>query len=152
MKAKRQYRTKIESYYNGFNSRRGGRACKLLQTTKGSTAVSCPVTTRQAELLLCAFKASNTEACMRAPAVPDDCVIKLSVADVSMSDKQVNIHKAGGPNGLPGRILRTCTDQLTSVFTDIFNLSLTESVIVTYFKQTIIVHVPKNTKVTCLND
>ena len=50
-----------------------GRACKLLRTTKGSTAVSCPVTTRQAKLLLCAFKASNTEACMRAPAVPDDC-------------------------------------------------------------------------------
>ena len=29
------------------------------------------------------FEASNTEACMRAPVVPDDCVIKLSVADVS---------------------------------------------------------------------
>ena len=29
------------------------------------------------------FEASNTEACMSAPAVPDDCVIMLSVADVS---------------------------------------------------------------------
>ena len=29
------------------------------------------------------FKASNTEACMRASAVPDNCVITLSVADVS---------------------------------------------------------------------
>ena len=42
--------------------------------------------------------------------------------------------------------------QLASVFTDIFNLSLTQSVLPTYFKQTIIVPVPKNTKVTCLND
>jgi hypothetical protein len=41
---------------------------------------------------------------------------------------------------------------LTSVFSDIFNLSLTESVIPTCFKQTNIVPVPKNTKVTCLND
>jgi hypothetical protein len=32
------------------------------------------------DLYVC-FKASNTEACMRAPAVPDDCVITLSVAD-----------------------------------------------------------------------
>jgi hypothetical protein len=33
-----------------------------------------------------------------------------------------------------------------------FNLSLTESAIPTCFKQTTIVPVPKNTKVTCIND
>ena len=33
------------------------------------------------------FEASNTEACMRASAVPDDCVITLSVADVSKTFK-----------------------------------------------------------------
>jgi hypothetical protein len=43
-------------------------------------------------------------------------------------------------------------DQLASVFTDIFNLSLTQSVIPTCFKQTTIVPVPKEAKVTCLND
>ena len=66
---------------------------------------------------------------MRAPAVPDDCVITLSVADVSKTFKQVNIHKAAGPDRLPGCVLRACADQLASVFTDIFNLSLTESII-----------------------
>jgi hypothetical protein len=69
-------------------------------------------------------------------------VIKLSVADVSKTFKQVNIHKATGPDGLPGRVLKACVDQLASVFTDIFNLSLTESVISTCFKQTTIVPVP----------
>ena len=44
------------------------------------------------------------------------------------------------------------SDQLAGVFTDIFNLSLSESVVPTCFKQTTIVLVPKNTKVTCLND
>jgi hypothetical protein len=43
-------------------------------------------------------------------------------------------------------------DQLASVFTDIFNLSLTETAIPTCFKQTTIVSVPKKAKVTCLND
>jgi hypothetical protein len=62
---------------------------------------------------------------MIAPAVPDDCEITLSVADVSKTFKQVNIHKAAGPNGLAGRVLRACVDQLASVFTDIFNRSLT---------------------------
>ena len=98
------------------------------------------------------FEASNTEACTSAPAVLDDCVITLSVADVNKTFKQVNIHKAAGPDGLPGHVLKACADQLSSVFTDIFNLSLTESVIPTCFKQTTIVPVPKEAKVTCLND
>ena len=57
------------------------------------------------------------------------------------------------PHGqsLPGCVLRACAE-LASVFTDIFNLSLTESVIPTCFKQTTISHVPKEVKVTCLND
>jgi hypothetical protein len=80
------------------------------------------------------------------------CVITPSVADVSKTFKQVNIHKDVGPNGLPGHILKACMDQLASVFTDVFNLSLTESVIPTCFKQTTIVSVPKKVKVTCLND
>ena len=87
---------------------------------------------------------------MRAPALLDDYVITLYAADVSKTFKQVNIHKAAGPDGLPGRVLRACADQMASVFTDIFNLS--ESVILTCFKQTTIVPVPKNTKVTWLND
>ena len=76
---------------------------------------------------------------MRASAVLDDCVIKHSLADMSKTFKQVNIHKAAGPDELPERVLKACADQLASVFTDIFNLSLTESVIPTSFKQTTIV-------------
>ena len=89
---------------------------------------------------------------MRASAVPDDCVITLSAANVSKTFKQVNIPKAAGPDGLPGSVLRACADQLACVFTDIFNLSLSASVLPTCFKQTTIVPVPKKTKVTCLND
>jgi hypothetical protein len=67
------------------------------------------------------FEASNTEACKRAPAVLDDCVISLYV---SKTFKQTNIHKATGPDGLPGHVLKAWEDQLASVFTDIFNPSL----------------------------
>ena len=87
---------------------------------------------------------------MRAPAVPDKCVIALSVADESETFKQGNIHKATGPDGLQGRVLKVRANQLASVFTDIFNLSL--AVIPTCFKQTTIVPVPKKAKLTCLND
>jgi hypothetical protein len=98
-----------------------GRACKLLHTTKGSTAPSCPVT----QAYQTSFEASNTEVCMRASAVPDNCVITLSIDDVIKIFKQVNIHKAAGPDGLPGRVLRAWADKLASVFIDIFTLSLT---------------------------
>ena len=50
---------------------------------------------------------------------PEDCVMSLSAADVKKNFKQVNIHKAAVPDGLPGRVLRECADQLASVFTDI---------------------------------
>ena len=71
-----------------------------------------------------------------------ETVITFSIADVSKTFKQINIHKAVGPNKLPGRVLKAYEDQLASVFSDIFNLSLTESVIPTCFKKTTIVPVP----------
>ena len=77
------------------------------------------------------FETSNNEPCVRAPAVPDDCVITLSVADVSKTFKQVSIHKAAEPDGLPGHVLKPCADQLASVFTYIFNLYLTRFVLPT---------------------
>ena len=51
------------------------------------------------------FEASNTETWMRASAVPDNCVITLSAANVSNTFKQFNIHKATGSDGLPERVL-----------------------------------------------
>jgi hypothetical protein len=75
---------------------------------------------------------------MRASVEPDDCVITLSAANVSKTFKQ-------------GQMDYQDVYHLASVFTNIFNLSLSESVIPTCFKQTTIVPVTKNTKVTCLN-
>jgi hypothetical protein len=132
-----------------------GRAWELLQATKGKYSRELPSDSSLPDELnyfYAHFKAINTEACMRASAVPDDCVIKLSLADVSKTFKQVEIHKSAGPDCLPVCVFWACADQLASVFTDIFNLSLSESVIPKCFKQTTIVPVPKNTKVTCLND
>jgi hypothetical protein len=92
------------------------------------------------------------ESCMRAPAGPDDFVITLSLADVNQTFKHVNIHKAPGPDGLSGPVIRECANQLASVFTDMFNKSLTQSVKHTCCKQTTTVPLAKNTKVNLLND
>ncbi|KAI3368912.1 hypothetical protein L3Q82_025429 [Scortum barcoo] len=67
-------------------------------------------------------------------------------------DIQINTCKAPGPDSIPGRALKVCADQLADVFADIFNLSLLQSVVPTYLKETIIVLVPKKPKILCLND
>ncbi len=78
--------------------------------------------------------------------------LTLSVADVTRSFKRVNIRKAVGPDGIPSRVLKACAFQLAGVFTDIFNLSLSLSVVPSCFKKSTIVPIPKKNKITCLND
>ncbi len=57
---------------------------------------------------------------------------------------RVNAHKVSGPDGLPGRVLRVCTEQLADVFTHIFKLYLVQPVVLTYYKTVTIVPVPKH--------
>jgi hypothetical protein len=93
------------------------------------------------------IEASNTEACMRASAVPDNCVITLSVANVSKTFKQVNIQT--DYQDMNSKHVLTKWQVPSWTFSP---CPLTESVIPTCFMQTTIVPVPKNTKVTRLND
>ena len=107
--AKHQYRTKIDLYYTGSDARRMWQGLQTITDYKGKQSLELPSDTSLPDELnnfYARFEASNTETCMRAPAVPKDCVIMLSVANMSKTFKQVNIHKAAGPDGLPGRVLR----------------------------------------------
>ncbi|KAK3557526.1 hypothetical protein QTP70_028491, partial [Hemibagrus guttatus] len=47
---------------------------------------------------------------------------------------------------------RCCAEQLADVFTDIFNISLSTTVVPTCFKTTFIVPMPRKSMVSCLND
>ncbi len=79
-------------------------------------------------------------------------VITVSEDEVRRALKRVNIRKVAGPDGITGRVLRSCADQLAGLFTSIFNESLATSVVPTSFKKSIIIPVPKNNKPSCLND
>ncbi len=80
------------------------------------------------------------------------CAITFSEDDVRRELKRVNVRKAAGPDGITGRVLRSCADQLAGLFTSIFNESLATSVVPTSFKKSVIIPVPKNSKPSCLND
>jgi hypothetical protein len=97
--SKRQYRIKIESYYTGSDARRMGKGLQTITDYIVKPSHELPSDASLPDGLnafYAFFEASKTEACMRAPAVSDDCVITLFVADVSKTFKQVNIHKAAG--------------------------------------------------------
>ncbi len=82
----------------------------------------------------------------------DNHVITVSEDEVRRALKRVNVRKAAGPDGITGRVLRSCADQLAGLFTSIFNESLATSVVPTSFKKSIIIPVPKINKPSCLND
>ncbi|KAK3512518.1 hypothetical protein QTP70_015651 [Hemibagrus guttatus] len=72
--------------------------------------------------------------------------------DMRKAFRRTDTMKAAGPDGISGRVLRDCTDQLAPVFTEIFNLSWEQSVTPTCLKQTIIVPVPNKLQPAFLND
>ncbi|KAK1796915.1 hypothetical protein P4O66_000995 [Electrophorus voltai] len=76
----------------------------------------------------------------------------ITESDVRRVFKRVNTRKAAGPDGICGRVVKACTDQLAPVFTDIFNLSLTLGIVPSSFKRSTIVPVPKKPRPSALND
>ncbi|KAK3539364.1 hypothetical protein QTP70_003850 [Hemibagrus guttatus] len=78
--------------------------------------------------------------------------ISLSTTEVHSALSRVDPHKSAGPDGIPGRVPRTCADQLAQVFTGIFNLSLAQATVPTCLKTTTIIPVPKHSSAECLND
>ena len=66
--------------------------------------------------------------------------------------QRLNSRKAAGPDNISPCILKLCADQLSSVFTDIFNVSLSQCKIPHCFKKSTIIPVPKKSTASCLND
>ena len=65
---------------------------------------------------------------------------------------RTKVRKAAGPDGIPARVARSCSEQLAPVLTDIFNLSLQHRFVPRSFKESIVIPVPKKSTVTCHND
>ena len=97
--AKRQYRAMIESYYTGSEARLMWQGLQIITDYRGNPRRKLPSDTSlpgKLNAFYANFEASNTEACMRAPIVPYNCVIRLSVAYVTMTFKQVKFTRPQG--------------------------------------------------------
>ncbi|TWW54922.1 hypothetical protein D4764_0288930, partial [Takifugu flavidus] len=72
--------------------------------------------------------------------------------DVRRQFARLNPRKAPGPDGVSPSTLRHCAEELTPVFTDIFNSSLELCQVPACLKTSTIVPVPKKPRITGLND
>ncbi len=150
--AKWQYKNKVEEQFNTNNARSMWQGINNITGFKGNKPATVDITASLPDELNTFYaRFAHTES---APAAAAEEVspLPLSVVDVTRSFKRVNIHKAVGLDGIPGRVLRACPFQLAGVFTDIFNLSISLSVVPSCFKESTIVPIPKKNKITCLND
>ncbi len=155
--AKRQHKNKVEEQFNTINPRSMWQGINNITGFKGNKPATVNIAASLPDELntfYARFEADTTAHTESAPAAAAEEVspLSLSVMDVTRSFKRVNIRKAVGPDGIPGHVLKACAFQLAGVFTDIFNLSLSLSVVPACFKKSTIVPIPKKNKITCLND
>ncbi len=146
--AKQQFKNKVEEQFNTNNARSMWQGINNITDFKGNKPATVNIAASlpdELNLFYARFEAP-------AAVAEEVSAISISVADVTRSFKRVNIHKAVGPDGIPGHVLRACAFQLARVFTDIFNLSLSLSVVPLCFKKSTIVPIPKKNKITCFND
>ena len=150
--AKRQCRDKVESQFNGSDTRGMWQGLQSITDYKKKTS---PVVD---QVVLLPDRLNNFFAHFEDNTVPltwpatITSGLSFTAANVSKTFKRVNPRKAAGPDCIPSRVLRACADQLAGVLTDIFNQTLSQSALPTCFKRATIVPVPKKAKVAELND
>ena len=134
-RAKYDYKLRIEDNFNNSDSRRTWKGIQALTTYKPHNTTP-----------------STSSSATKTIIPPGDQPLILATSEVYNTLSRVNARKAAGPDGISGRVLRACAEQLAGVFCDIFNLSLSLSVIPVCLKTATIVPVPKNSTATSLND
>lgn len=85
----------------------------------------------------------------KSPSVPSDQVLCLSPSSMR---KTKSTHASPGDLTTSLEAYRECAERLTSVWTDIFNTSLSQAVVQACFKTTIIILVQNRSSLDSLND
>ncbi len=137
--AKRRYRERIESHFQLNDSRRMWQGLKTICSSGKNSSAEVRADPLLAEELNTfgpplvlntygRFECNGGGATLPSSASgssrqSSDHVFTLSEDEVRRELKRVNVRKAAGPDGITGRILRSCADQLAGLFTSIFNES-----------------------------
>ena len=159
-KAKADYRRRIEDHLSENNPRQVWQGIQQLTNYRGhnTTTVNSSISlAEELNFFFARFETSRTSQTSASsppqpPPVHSTHSLTVQVQDVRRVLSGVNPRKAAGPDGLPGKVLKGCADQLSQVFTTIFNLSLTQAIIPACLKSSTIIPVPKKSAPDTLND
>lgn len=80
--------------------------------------------------------------------VLDSPTLPVTVVDLNKRFRHIKSCKVAIPDGIPSHIIKSCTNQPSEVFSEIFNLSL--SLCLVHFKRITIMPVLKTNTVSCL--
>ncbi|KAK0152895.1 RNA-directed DNA polymerase from mobile element jockey [Merluccius polli] len=154
--AKHSHKLRIEEHFtNDSDPRRMWQGIQAItdykpaHITPQSSNASLP---EELNLFYGRFDKDNKEVAIKEVLPAGHQPLTLSPADVFAALSRINPRKAAGPDGVPGHIYRACAEQLTEVWTDIFNLSLAQATVPECLKSTTIVPVPKHSNAADLND
>ncbi len=137
--AKRRYRERIESHFQFNDSRHMWQGLKTICSSGNNSSAEVradPLLAEELNTFYGRFECNGgttlpISASGSSRQSSDDLAITLSEDEVRRELKRVNVIKAAGPDGITGRVLRSCADQLAGLFTSIFNESLATSVVPT---------------------
>ena len=82
------------------------------------------------------------------------CETSFTVKEDEVGDifKKLKGRKSSGPDGIAPLLLKTCVDELSPIFTELFQTSLLQRHIPDIWKLSVIVRVPKKKKPSVMND
>ncbi|XDV17385.1 hypothetical protein PO909_023250, partial [Leuciscus waleckii] len=152
--AKLRYRDHLESHFQLNDSRRMWQGLRTICTfgTNSSTEVRAdPSLADELNSFFARFDCNRGRATLPLSAREssgqsgDNPAITVSEDEVRRALKRVNVRKASGPDGISGRVLRCCADQLAGLFTSIFNESLATSVVPSSLKKSVIIPLCRRT-------
>lgn len=154
-KAKQDYTHKITSHFKDSKDARSlWQGIQVITDYKPSpqSCESNPTLLNNLNSFFARFEAHNSTRPQKTPPPPHEQPLCLSAASVKRTLSTINPRKAAGPDSIPGSVLKDCAEELTDVFTDIFNISLRQAIVPSGFKAATIIPVPKKSSPSCFND
>ena len=153
-KAELDYRRRIEDHLDSNNSRQVWQGIQHITNYRANlgTAEDDASLTEELNHFFARFEVKPSEAATPHPAAHRDTILIVEEHEMRRTLRAVNPMKAAGPDGVCGRVLKDCADQLVGVFTRIFNQSLSRSTVPSCLKSSTIVPLPKKMNITTLTD
>lgn len=153
--AKEDYRQRIEEDFNSNNSRQVWQGFQHITNFRSSYTTTIAGDASLAEELnhfFARFEVEPPAGSTLKQTSPHSQTYTVQVQEVRRTLRAVNPRKAAGPDGVTGRVLRDCADQLAGVFTSIFNQSLSQCSIPPCLKSSTIIPLPKKNNISSLSD